>query len=559
MPADVEELISSHLAGDEAATARLVRAFRSVATAQALRTCGDPDLAEDAAQEALVKALCNVDRLRHTERFPEWLGTIARNEGHRCRQRRTDLLVDAAVGEPGAELGSVLGPPGPGTEDAFWRSDTVRRVRDALDRLPARLRRALELRYFHGCSYNEIAGQLGVPVTTAKGRLQMARDLFREWYEELEGCEQCEEQLGSFLAGQLGFDAVWAIHEHLFQCRNCLGRMLALTATRAEVLAQRANHWHGAIDELRLGMTWEMPRLERRLARLVEERPHSARAWMMTYVVGGMYTHDLDCLQTAASVEPDSRAGMIARTWIAALSGDGDETARLARLLADAYEGRRDEATLLDRVDATSAAVCAGDLELAERLLAETVAHLRADAEGPGAPTTASSERRTASSETRSVRSLFDHARRLVADRCSEASYLLMLLSRRLLGPYSAETLELGRQTLAKRPFDVGLVGLVATARALEGDGQGLLQAIGHGLAQLCLEPCPSQTKWWLPSAIISLARAGHVADALRYARRYLLALEPQEREEPLRQFVVALPEARSRLSSLLGRRAGGL
>ena len=90
--ADVEQLIRRHLSGDREATAQIIRAFRPLAVDQAMRTCGDREVAQDAAQEALVQALKHVEGLKEVERFPQWLATIARNEGHRSRRRRAASL-----------------------------------------------------------------------------------------------------------------------------------------------------------------------------------------------------------------------------------------------------------------------------------------------------------------------------------------------------------------------------------------------------------------------------------------------------------------------------------
>lgn len=378
MAATVEELVRGHLQRDEVATEKLVSTFRPVATATALRACGDPHLAEDAAQEALIKALSNLHQLREPERFAEWLSTIARNEAHRRSRRRSDCLLDAAVGEPGADALDWLPRPSvPGTAEDFYASDTALRVRAALDRLPPRLRRVLELRYYHDCSYEDIAGELAIPVTTATSRLQAARELFREWYEDLESCERCEEQLEAFLDGRLNYEQAGTVHDHLFQCDNCLGQLMVLAAARAEVLAQSANHWNGAIYELGAGMPWELPRLMRRLHASAEKQPDRAFPWMLLAIAahdtgkGGQY------VETASQVEPDSIPGLAARHYLATLvAPDEQEAARLGRLLADAYVGRRDEGTLLDRLEIAGIAARMDDLELTGRLLDQTLTHL---------------------------------------------------------------------------------------------------------------------------------------------------------------------------------------
>jgi RNA polymerase sigma factor (sigma-70 family) len=57
---------------------------------------------------------------------------------------------------------------------AVLRSDTTGRVRTALDVLPEAQRRALELAYFQGYTYRQVADVLGIPEGTAKSRLRLA-------------------------------------------------------------------------------------------------------------------------------------------------------------------------------------------------------------------------------------------------------------------------------------------------------------------------------------------------------------------------------------------------
>jgi RNA polymerase sigma-70 factor (ECF subfamily) len=52
-------------------------------------------------------------------------------------------------------------------------------VRSALDTLPVDQRRAIELAYFGGLSHSEIAGKLGIPVGTVKGRLRIGLQKMR--------------------------------------------------------------------------------------------------------------------------------------------------------------------------------------------------------------------------------------------------------------------------------------------------------------------------------------------------------------------------------------------
>ena len=62
----------------------------------------------------------------------------------------------------------------PDIADAVLRSDTTGKVRTALDVLPESQRRALELAYFQGYTYRQVAAVLDIPEGTAKSRLRLA-------------------------------------------------------------------------------------------------------------------------------------------------------------------------------------------------------------------------------------------------------------------------------------------------------------------------------------------------------------------------------------------------
>ena len=77
MANDDAVLVEAARAGDKAAFAELVRCHGGLLAALCRRALGDADLAEDAAQEAILRALLGLDRLRRPERFGPWLAAIA--------------------------------------------------------------------------------------------------------------------------------------------------------------------------------------------------------------------------------------------------------------------------------------------------------------------------------------------------------------------------------------------------------------------------------------------------------------------------------------------------
>jgi RNA polymerase sigma factor (sigma-70 family) len=139
------------------------------------RLTGEPELADDLAQEAFV-------RLYHRGSPPEspgaWLVTVATNlfrNARASRARRLRLLTAAR----GREL---LSDPPPSPADAAEEAESRRRVRAAVDRMPERERQMLLLRA-EGYSYREIAAALGLNEASVGTLLARAKRAFRDRYE----------------------------------------------------------------------------------------------------------------------------------------------------------------------------------------------------------------------------------------------------------------------------------------------------------------------------------------------------------------------------------------
>lgn len=140
------------------------------------RLSGDPDLAEDLAQEAFV-------RLHRRREIPNdaraWLAAVASNlfrDERRNARTRQNLLAR----QP-AEL--TLGSPSPSPDNAVEQGEVKTRVRRALDGLPLRDRQMLLLRH-EGFSYREIATALGIAETSVGTMLVRATEAFRGQFME---------------------------------------------------------------------------------------------------------------------------------------------------------------------------------------------------------------------------------------------------------------------------------------------------------------------------------------------------------------------------------------
>ena len=132
--------------------------------------------AEEAVQEALIRAWRRRDACR-TPDFPlPWLLEITRNEARRVVARQSWRLQRVAPDRPRCE---------PAVEDDALAGTTTRlTVEQALARLRDADRRVLRLRYADDLTHAEVARRLGVPEGTAKVRLHRARGRLRALLEE---------------------------------------------------------------------------------------------------------------------------------------------------------------------------------------------------------------------------------------------------------------------------------------------------------------------------------------------------------------------------------------
>jgi RNA polymerase sigma-70 factor, ECF subfamily len=163
-------------AGRTEALGELYDAYASTALATALRVVGDREEAEDVVHDAFVAVWRKIDRFDADRgSLRAWLMTVVRNRAiDRIRARRPKMDLDDAD-----ERSLLRTGPNPTWEAALRRTSAVE-VRAAMATLPDEQRRALELAYFEGYTYREVAEMTGVPPGTASGRLRLALAKLRD-------------------------------------------------------------------------------------------------------------------------------------------------------------------------------------------------------------------------------------------------------------------------------------------------------------------------------------------------------------------------------------------
>jgi RNA polymerase sigma-70 factor (ECF subfamily) len=171
-PAETElELIAKAQQGDRQAFGELVRRHREGAINVVYRMCGDANLAEDAAQEAFIRAWQHLPNYRPRSPFRNWVYRIATNVALDVLRRERET-VDV---EPLSLVSSDESP-----EAMVERGERGEHVRQAVLALPPASRAVLVLREYEGLSYREIADTLDIPIGTVMSRLHYARNRLRE-------------------------------------------------------------------------------------------------------------------------------------------------------------------------------------------------------------------------------------------------------------------------------------------------------------------------------------------------------------------------------------------
>lgn len=166
------QLVARSQEGDKEAFGELVRRYQRLTVSIAYRMSGDASLAEDAAQDAFLRAWRQLSRFQYRGRgsFRAWLCRIVTNITT-DRLRRT---------RPAMSLESLSLPGDTGPDETYLRNEEARMVREAVLRLPEASRAALILREYEGLSYRQIAEALDIPIGTVMSRLNYARRKLRE-------------------------------------------------------------------------------------------------------------------------------------------------------------------------------------------------------------------------------------------------------------------------------------------------------------------------------------------------------------------------------------------
>ena len=180
---DEAEMIAKILAGDSQLFHELIRPYEHRIYVMALSFLHNEADAEDAAQEAFLKAFRNLSSFRGEAKFGTWLVSITLNEA-RSRIRSRNTIKMESLDEPADDQGNIspalLRDWKEIPSEALERKEVRLLLEQAITGLPLIYREVFQLRDIEQLSVNEAAAALGISIAAVKVRLHRARMMLQK-------------------------------------------------------------------------------------------------------------------------------------------------------------------------------------------------------------------------------------------------------------------------------------------------------------------------------------------------------------------------------------------
>lgn len=168
---------------DQQAFATLMKRYKKAVYFMILKMIRDADDAEDLTMEAFAKAFRNLHKFKKDYTFSTWLFRIATNntiDFIRKKKLKTMSLNTTLSDDGGNSVTIDVEDDDNNPQDEYIKSQRKEMVRIFVDKLPAKYRKLVQLRYFDELSYEEIAVELEKPLGTVKAQLHRSRELLYE-------------------------------------------------------------------------------------------------------------------------------------------------------------------------------------------------------------------------------------------------------------------------------------------------------------------------------------------------------------------------------------------
>lgn len=182
-------LVKRAKGGDEQAYKQLVDKYQRALYFHVLKMIKDKEQVNDLVQEAFVKAFDNLNTYSTNYAFSTWLYRIATNHtiDYLRKKKLKTLSIDEPVKTRDGEMQMQLEDESAGTDRNIIRKQRQDMVQAAIEDLPPKYRKVIQMRHMEEKSYQEIADVLDLPLGTVKAHIFRARELLYKALKDKRG------------------------------------------------------------------------------------------------------------------------------------------------------------------------------------------------------------------------------------------------------------------------------------------------------------------------------------------------------------------------------------
>lgn len=176
-----EQLVAYIRLRDEEQYREIVLRYQDKLMRYARRLTNNQDMAQDAVQQAFIKAYVNLQGFDTSKKFSSWIYRIVHNEAvNLIKKAKNEISLDKKVLENHAE--NTTNGHAIGLDKILEQKEQDEMLIACLQEIPVEYRAPLTLAYFEGKSYGEISDILRVPVGTVGTRIKRGKNQLKKLY-----------------------------------------------------------------------------------------------------------------------------------------------------------------------------------------------------------------------------------------------------------------------------------------------------------------------------------------------------------------------------------------
>lgn len=174
-----EELLALIRNRDQQALAEIYDRYSSLVYGMALKVLQNVAFAQEITQDVFMKLWSKSERFDSSKgKFTSWLLTVTRNASIDRIRREQKHNPEALFADFGDRLRDEISSP-----HLISALERTILINSMLKRLPPEQRQVIELAFFRGCTQQEIANRLGIPLGTVKTRMRLGMAKLREMWK----------------------------------------------------------------------------------------------------------------------------------------------------------------------------------------------------------------------------------------------------------------------------------------------------------------------------------------------------------------------------------------